>query len=89
MSSQQYLLENQSQTMAELETENADMKEKLESLVGKQVETSLIDSKTTLCENIKFGRHKLRIRLRSSFSLNWLAEDCHFMPSSWQKPFLL
>ena len=48
MSSQQYLLENQSQTMAELETENADMKEKLESLVGKQVETSLIDSEKYL-----------------------------------------
>ena len=48
MSSQQYLLENQSHTMAELENENAEMKEKLDSVVGKQVETSLIDSEKYL-----------------------------------------
>ena len=48
MSSQQYLLENQSHIMAELENENAEMKEKLDSVVGKQVETSLIDSEKYL-----------------------------------------
>ena len=48
MSSQQYILENQSQTMAELDKENLEMKEKLKSLVGKQVETSLIDSEKYL-----------------------------------------
>ena len=48
MSSQQYLLENQSQTIEKLTTENAELEEKLESYVKNKVETGLIDGQKEL-----------------------------------------